>query len=138
MQPKIIIMLLASVGLGVLGQFFFKSGMNEVGSVELGPRVIVHFFHPKVFVGLCCYGLATVSWLVILSQAKLSVVYPFISIGYVLVVLIGKYMFHEKVSTLQWISLAMICLGVLLYGVGAEQVKNAATQRLIAHFPPEA
>jgi len=143
LQPKLVVMLLVSVALGVVGQFFFKTGMKEIGCVEFGPGVILHFFHPKIFIGLCCYGLATVTWLVILSRAPLSLVYPFISIGYVLVVLIGKYMFHERVSGLQWFALLLICLGVFLYGAAAEQLK--ATQSLTevaaaaaGHFPPEA
>jgi len=144
LQPKVIVMLLFSVAMGIVGQLFFKAGMRETGNIELSPSVVLLFFRPKVFVGLCCYGIATTTWLVVLSKAPLSLAYPFLAVGYIVIVLMGKFVFREEVVMATWIGVLLICVGVVLIGYGSQitrQTPLPAVEKspvaVAAHFPPE-
>jgi len=112
-------LIIFSVSCGVTGQVLFKLGMRDAGPVTLGPSVLLHFLHPRIFAGCCCYATATVSWLVILSRVPLSLAYPLVSISYVLVALLGRFYLHETVTPYTWAGVALICLGVGLIGYGS-------------------
>jgi drug/metabolite transporter (DMT)-like permease len=115
--PKVFVLILISISLGSVGQYFFKAGMKDQ-VVEMGPQIVLMFFKPKVFIGLICYAMATVFWLAVLSKTSLSLAYPFISISYIVVVLMGQFIFHEGVSWLSWMGVLVICFGVVLVGLG--------------------
>lgn len=121
MDISVVLILLLSISLGVLGQFFFKSGMDAIkatqGAPVVGPGLVLCFFHPLVFSGLSCYAISSVFWLYVLSRVPLSIAYPCISMSYVFVVLLGKFHFHEHVTAGVWIGVLLICLGVFLIGV---------------------
>lgn len=124
MTPKVFAILMVSLVCGSAGQYFFKRGMSG-GAISLGPQVIMFLFKPLILTGLVFYGLATLCWLVILSQTPLSLAYPFISLSYILVVLMGKYIFDERVTWLSWVGLGLICIGVFLVGYGFQLGKVA-------------
>lgn len=145
MQPKVIALLVFSVCMGVVGQFFFKTGVKAAApnGLEFGPSVVLMFFKPMIFAGLCCYAISTVSWLVILSKVPLSVAYPCISAGYVLVVLMGRFLFNEQLNAYMVGGVVLICLGVLLIGFGKQKATSMAPPEVqvaevaMAHFMPE-
>lgn len=109
---KPILLIIVSVLLGVAGQYFFKAGMKQVGAVSFNFEIVKYFFRPQVFMGLVCYVLSTASWLVVLSKADISFAYPMLSLGYILVVLIGLVAFQEKVTLIRFLGVILISLGV--------------------------
>lgn len=111
---KPMLLILLSVILGVMGQFFFKAGMSHVGAVRFNIEIIRYFFIPQVFLGLVCYVLSTASWLAVLSKSDISFAYPMLSLGYILVVLVGLLFFKEKVTFLRFAGVLLICGGVFL------------------------
>jgi len=111
-MQKPILLIIVSVILGVMGQFFFKSGMRQVGAVSFNIEIIKYFFRPQVFIGLICYVLSTASWLAVLSKTDISFAYPLLSVGYILVVLVGLFFFQEKVTWVRLLGVLLICSGV--------------------------
>lgn len=93
--------------------------MQDVGPIEFGPHILLQFLRPKIIAGIACYGVATTSWLVILSKTPLSLAYPLISISYVIIVLLGRFHFHEPVSLFHWLGVLLICSGVAFIGFGS-------------------
>jgi multidrug transporter EmrE-like cation transporter len=69
--------------------------------------------------GCCCYGLSTVLYLSVLARLDLSLAYPTVSLGYVLVMIMSRALFKEPVSPIRWLAAAVICAGVVLVGLGA-------------------
>ena len=69
-------------------QVFFKTGMHGA-KVEFGPQILRFFLRPTIIAGVCCYAVATTSYLVILSKIPLSQAYPLVSISYLIIVLVG-------------------------------------------------
>jgi len=116
---KNFLLLFICVALGVIGQLSLKHGMNAIGEIELDiartPSLLLRSFgNPFVLLGYILYGISSLSWLIILSRVELSLAYPMISIGYVLVVILSRVLFDEHVTLLRFAGTLVICFGVFL------------------------
>jgi drug/metabolite transporter (DMT)-like permease len=78
------------------------------------PAVIRAVFTPFVFLGLSLYAVSSGFWLVVLSKWNLSYAYPMIAISYLSVVLLSRLFFHDRVTSLQWIGILLMCSGLVL------------------------
>jgi drug/metabolite transporter (DMT)-like permease len=110
-----IILACSSVILATAGQLLMKKGMITFGSFptsQLLAKIIPMFLNPFVFIGLFCFGLSAIFWLVVLSRVELSFAYPLVSVAYVLVALASWIFFKENVSLIRWIGIFTIILGV--------------------------
>ena len=116
---KQISLLLITVGLNVAGQFLMKQGMSQIGVIG-GPMNVMAlsvaraFFNPYVIGGVASYGLSSIFWLILLSRVELSYAYPALALGYVFVTLISAWILGEDVSSLRWMAVGVICVGVVL------------------------
>lgn len=111
------LILITSVLLAVAGQLLMKRGMMSFGTFpvsQLLANVIPMFLNPWVFIGFVCFGLSSVFWLVVLSRMELSLVYPMVSVAYVLVALFSFFVFKENVTLIRWLGIAVIIVGVFL------------------------
>jgi len=117
---KMSVLLLVSlcVIMGVIAQLTMKRGMNIVGVVGLkdifSTKIFSIVFQRDVFVGILLYLLASLVWLVVLSQAELSFVYPLISAGYVVTAILSWFLFKENLTLVRFFGILMICGGVYL------------------------
>lgn len=115
---KLALLLLFSVSLGVTGQISLKHGMGQVTqSMTQGGAVgtlMGAAFNPWVIVGIGCYGLSMLLWLLVLSKADLSFAYPVLGLSYLGVVLASWTILGEAVSPLRWAGTLVISLGVYL------------------------
>ena len=111
------IILTVSVLLAVAGQVLMKKGMMVFGTFPVSQlllKLIPMFLNPWVFIGFVCFGLSSIFWLVVLSRMELSLVYPMVSVAYVIIALASLLLFKEGISLLRWVSIAVICFGVIL------------------------
>lgn len=120
-DPKDLLLLTITVLLNVFGQLAMKKGMTAVGVVTFEfDRFLATMgqalSNGYVLAGIAAYGLSALLWLVLLSRLALSYVYPAISLGYVLVVLISWAVLKEDVPLLRWMGVVVICAGVYLVG----------------------
>ena len=110
-------LLLISVLAGVCGQFFLKLGAVKLGKVEVD-NALTHIFSivttPELLVGLTCYAIGAVVYILLLTRVNLSIAAPAISISYICSVLIGHFWFRESIAFSQIIGLAAISIGVVL------------------------
>ena len=123
---KNVALIIFSVVLGVAGQISLKHGVGLAsggGTSEVTQSLNVGsvigllksaISNPFVVLGFLCYVLSAASWLVILSRVELSFAYPLISIGYILVMILSKYLFNETVTGLRIAGTLAICGGVFL------------------------
>lgn len=106
-----------SILLAVTGQLFMKRGMVAFGTFPVSQllyKIIPMFFSPLVFIGLIFFGLSSIFWLVVLSRLELSLVYPMVSVAYVLVTLASWLFFNENVNLVRCSGILVIILGVFL------------------------
>ncbi|WP_340617158.1 4-amino-4-deoxy-L-arabinose-phosphoundecaprenol flippase subunit ArnE [Xenorhabdus entomophaga] len=59
-------------------------------------------------------GIGMIFWLRLLQFLPLSIAYPILSINFVVVTLIGQFLYQEKVGLKHWIGVFAIMLGILL------------------------
>lgn len=67
----------------------------------------------NVLLSILFLGLGLISWLLILGEMELSVAYPLMSIGYVVMLIVSHYLFNETITSRRWIGTALIILGVV-------------------------
>ncbi len=121
-KALLFLIILISVGLGSLGQVFMKLGVNAYGEVNISSkefkRLFLMMFQPFVMLGLSFYAFSSVLWLVALSKADLSFVYPMIGIGFILSSFFGRFIFKESFTFMKVFGILSIILGVVMVGFG--------------------
>lgn len=124
MYLQFIPLILLSVALNASAQLLLRKGMQNVslvsnqGVLELAHGAIRIVFNPWVFSGLSCYAISIVLWMYVLSKVQVSFAYPFLSVGYVIVVGAAYLFFREPVSAMKLAGIALICAGVVLVARG--------------------
>jgi hypothetical protein len=120
----LIILILICVLMGSFGQIYMKKGLKESGGLQLNqilsPKFFSIVFQPHVFTGLALYIGASVLWLVVLSRADVSFVYPMIALGYIITAMLAKFYFpiigleSENITLIRWMGIILILGGVSL------------------------
>lgn len=125
-----VVLLLISIGLAVGGQLAMKAGMTNVTHKGDDPLQVEDLKHPVALVkrmfrdgpwaivGILLYAISALFWLVVLSRVPLSVAYPVVAVGYVVVVLYSRFVFNEPVKWIAWAGLAFIVVGVAITAQG--------------------
>ena len=118
MDMKAYALLLVAILIGVVGQLLFKQGMSRRPDFRIGdiPLLIRDF---PIVGGFSCYAVATLLYFKVLATLDLSVAYPTVSLGYVLVIIMSRVLFNEPVSRARWLAAVMICAGVALVGLAS-------------------
>lgn len=107
----------------VVGQLLVKRGMLQVGApperlISLPEFVIRAFTNPSVVLGLGCAVVASACWTIAIARAELSVAYPFLGLGIVLVLALSGALFGEVVPIQRWIGVLVVCLGLYVASRG--------------------
>jgi multidrug transporter EmrE-like cation transporter len=105
--------------LNVAGQLSLKYGMSQMGNFTISLSTLPPVFlkaatNLNVLLGLVCYGLGFLVWLIVLAKAEVSYAYPLISLGYVFTAILARIMFGEAVSFTRMAGILVTCLGVFL------------------------
>src|SRR5579871_6290420 len=113
-----------SVCCSALAQISLKSGMaQEQIQMALaegaGWRIAIPIVS-NVFVlgGLFLYGFSAVVWLFVLARINVSVAYPFVSLGFLLTMVLGCLMFGEAFTIRKLVGTLIVMLGVYLVAAG--------------------
>jgi multidrug transporter EmrE-like cation transporter len=119
MMLRVIPLILSGVALNAAAQLLLRQGMLTVGTFSLDggallqvlPRIALN---PWVIAGLASYVLSVGLWLVVLSRVEVSVAYPMVSLGYVITVLLARFLFNEDVTLQRLLGVLVIIFGVWL------------------------
>lgn len=112
----IALMVLADSG----GDVFLTRGMKQVGEIDtlrlralfgIGRRVLGN---PSFLSGVFFMAVSFFSFLILLSWADLSFVFPAKSLVYVTSTLGARWMLKETVSPERWGGILLVCCGVAL------------------------
>ncbi|MBC8943913.1 MULTISPECIES: 4-amino-4-deoxy-L-arabinose-phosphoundecaprenol flippase subunit ArnE [Xenorhabdus] len=109
----------SSIGLLILvslltcaGQICQKQAVTHWGKKDdpYKPAIVVAWLVGAILL----LGIGMIFWLRLLQFLPLSIAYPMLSINFVLVTLIGQFLYHERAGIKHWIGVFLIMLGILL------------------------
>src|SRR5215813_136781 len=119
MTAKILGLILSSIALSSTGQLLMKLGMTSgrvqaaLASTPFEALIAVVTTLP-VFGGLCCYGLASVLWLLVLARIDLALAYPFVGLNFLLIMLAGYFFPGEHLGLLRIFGATLVGFGIYL------------------------
>lgn len=101
-------LLILAVLLASLGQILQKIGLLAPG----GRGIAV--LRPALLLGFAAVAAGAVLWLIVLSRMEVSRAYPFLSLGFVFVLLVSRLWLGERVPRVRWAGVALIVAGIVL------------------------
>src|SRR4030042_781918 len=101
------------------GQLLVKKGVLQVGGFpqnlsELGSFFLKAYTNVYVISAVILTIIVALAWILAVSKAQLSHIYPFMALSYVFVALFSLLIFKEDVNALRWAGIIVICVGVFL------------------------
>jgi drug/metabolite transporter (DMT)-like permease len=116
MTPATHLAAVLCVGMIAGGQVLFKYAAKALGG---GATFFDRDVLLLVVAAFAIYGIATVIWILLLQEAALSRLYPYMALSFVLVALAGRVLFAEAITPGQVAGLAMIVGGLLVIAATA-------------------
>jgi uncharacterized membrane protein len=121
LRIRTLLMVLALVVGSNVGDLMLKSGMTEIGAVELSATGLIRALpltvtNLKIWIGIIFQIGCTAGFMAVMSWADYSYVMPVGAFGYAMMTLLAMIFLHESVSRQRWIGVTLVCLGVLLVG----------------------
>lgn len=103
----------------VSGQVLVKTGLTSLGGFTLsvhglGREIAKVLTSLPIWAGVGLTALSSLLWFDVLSRVELSYAYPLLSMSYVLMLFASWWILHEPPSTVRWVGVLVICLGVFL------------------------
>ena len=125
MRPSFVLLIVVSVLLSSGAQLLLKHGVSALdvqkalngGAVTEILRAIA--LSPMIFLGLGFFGVSVILWIFVLSKIDVSYAYPFVSLGIVVTVTAGHFLFGEALSPLRIAGVGAIVIGVLAVAFSA-------------------
>lgn len=110
---------LVSIVLGALGQVILKSGADKIGSLSLSASSLFSDLlriikTPQILSGMVFFGLSSLLWIKVLTRSELSLVYPMVSLSYILVAILSFLLFKEQFTMQKILGIAVIITGVVV------------------------
>lgn len=110
-------LIMVGVLLNAVAQLALKASVKEIGAIQLDTAHILPttqrlMFEPYLWLGLMCYVISVVIWIVALSRVDVSIAYPMLSIGYIVNAFAAWMLFGEDLSPTKLIGIGIIVLGV--------------------------
>lgn len=85
------------------------AGTTAAGSAPAG-----YLRRPRFWLALLCLGGAMASWLLVLTAMEVSKAYSLLSINYVLMLLVSRFVFDETIPPSRWLGVSCLLAGVVL------------------------
>ncbi|UJP08161.1 MAG: hypothetical protein LZF84_03360 [Nitrosomonas sp.] len=120
MKWSLFALVLFSVSLSAIAQITLKTGMSSTpitqvmkfGSpFEIAKQIAIN---PWVIGGLVMYFLGALVWLFVLARVEVSMAYPFVGIGFILTMILGKFLMGDDITFFRLIGTLFVTAGVIL------------------------
>lgn len=112
-----------TIALTVYGQIAIKMQVMAAGALPAAAGDKLAFLvrlllNPWIISAFAAAFLASVSWMGAMTKFPLSHAYPFMALNFVIVLLLGAWLFHEPISLAKMIGVALICIGTVVAAQG--------------------
>jgi multidrug transporter EmrE-like cation transporter len=112
-------LILTGVLLNAVAQLALKASVNDTGVINLDLSSLLSSagnlaVNVWLWLGLVCYGISVVVWILALSRVDVSIAYPMLSIGYVVNAIAAWHLFDEPLGVGRMVGIGIIILGVFV------------------------
>ena len=118
MSLQSFLLILTGVLLNAVAQLALKASVRDHGAIELGggalPAAVQVAGEPALWLGLFCYGVSVIVWILALSRVDVSIAYPMLSIGYIVNAFAAWALFGEALTPMRLVGIGIIVLGVFV------------------------
>jgi len=113
----------ATIVFTVYGQLMLKWRIADFGPlpaafVEKLRFLVLLLFDPLIFSGFLAGFLASLAWMAAMTRFELSHAYPFMSLNFVVVVLLSQWLLSEPVSLQKALGVGLIVCGTMIAARG--------------------
>lgn len=113
----------STIAFTVYGQLILKWRIAQFGSLPSGFQEKLKFlisllFDPLIFSGFAAAFLASLAWMAAMTKFDLSHAYPFMSLNFVIVLLLSGMLLSEPITLTKTVGVAMIVIGTIVAANG--------------------
>jgi multidrug transporter EmrE-like cation transporter len=119
-QTSLFALILVSVTASAVAQLLLKQGMSQSGVVgAIGLReplqaAIAVATSPWIIGGFTLYLSGALVWLLVLARVDASYAYPFVGIGFVITLILGKLFLGEAVTAMRVGGTLLVTIGIAI------------------------
>ena len=111
------ILIMIGVLLNAVAQLALKASVKDTGAIEISagnvmPVASQLMAEPWLWVGLGCYGISVIVWILALSRVDVTIAYPMLSVGYVVNAFAAYALLGETLTPGRLVGIGIIILGV--------------------------
>jgi len=122
-RPLDYIYIVLTIGFTVYGQLIFKWRIGGFGPLpgdtfEKLKFLVGLLFDPAIFSGFAAAFLASLAWMAAMTKFDLSHAYPFMSLNFVVVLLLSAWLLGEPLTISKTLGIALIVLGTVVAARG--------------------
>lgn len=112
-----------TIALTVYGQLILKWRISKFGPFPEEGMEKVRFFislflDPAIFSGFAAGFLASLAWMAAMTKFDLSHAYPFMSLNFVVVLLLSGWLLNEPMTIQKTIGISLIVFGTIIAARG--------------------
>ena len=117
--------LIPAILLSTTGELFLKRGMNEIGSLDFAsvetiiPTFIKMIQNYNLWLGFAGFMGGSVFWLSVISRVPLSLAYPMLGLGYVIIVVESWIFLGEGLHPMRVLGSIVVGIGVAIVGLSS-------------------
>ena len=112
-------LVMTGVLLNAVAQLALKASVSDTGIINLDMQSLLSSAtslatNMWLWLGLVCYAISVVVWILALSRVDVSIAYPMLSIGYIVNALAASQLFNEPLGLGKVVGIGVIMLGVYI------------------------
>ena len=112
-------LILTGVLLNAIAQLALKASVSDTGIISLDLQSLLTSAGSLasnlwLWLGLICYAISVIVWILALSRVDVSIAYPMLSIGYIVNAVAAWHLFDEPMNIGKVIGIGIIIVGVYI------------------------
>ena len=112
-------LIITGVLLNAIAQLALKASVSDTGIINLDLQSLVSSAASLasniwLWLGLMCYAISVVVWILALSRVDVSIAYPMLSIGYIVNAIAASHLFNEPLGLGKLAGIGVIIVGVYI------------------------
>ena len=118
MSPMVLLVLFLNVLTDTVGHMSYKfaaKGSEGMTTVQYWKHVLLH---PWMWIGIAFHTAEFFLWIAFLSMVPLAVGVMLGSVNVVVLMILGRIMYGERINIWRFWGMTLVCLGIIAVGLG--------------------